>query len=61
MCVCVYEISNIIYTYLYVHYVGGIIPFSNPSGILVFSNDSVERINLTLLNNDTLEVHNTYT
>ena len=51
------EISNIIYTYLYVHCVGGIVPFFNPSGILVFSEDSVQRINLTLLNNDTLKVH----
>ena len=37
-------------------YVGGIVPFSNPSGILVFGEDSVQRINLTLLNNDTVEV-----
>ena len=37
-------------------YVGGIVPFSNPSGILAFGEDSVQTINLTLLNNDTVEV-----
>ena len=37
-------------------YVGGIVPFSNPSGILIFSKDSVQRINLTLINNGILEV-----
>ena len=44
--------------FLYVlTYVGGMVPFSNPSGILVFGEESVQRINLTVINNDTLEVH----
>ena len=39
-------------------YVGGIVPFSNPSAMLVFSEDSVQQINLTLidLDNGLLEV-----
>ena len=37
-------------------FVGGIVPFSNPSGILMFIEDSVQGINLTLINNDTVEV-----
>ena len=41
------------HTYMYV---GGMVPFSNPSGILVFSEDSVQTINLTLINNGVLEV-----
>ena len=39
-----------------IFFVGGIVPFSNPSGILLFVEDSVQRINLTLINNDTVEV-----
>ena len=38
------------------YFVGGIVPFGNPSGILIFGEDSVQRINLTLINNDTVEV-----
>ena len=39
-------------------YVGGIVPFSYPSAMLVFSEDSVQQINLTLidLDNGLLEV-----
>ena len=37
-------------------YTGGIVPFSNPTGILIFTEDSVQTINLTLINNNTLEV-----
>ena len=50
------EKPNIIHTYLYA-YVGSIVPFSNPSGVLIFGEDSVQRINLTLINNGTVEVH----
>ena len=37
-------------------HIGSVVPFSNPSGILIFVEESVERINLTLLSNNTLEV-----
>ena len=37
-------------------YTGGIVPFSNPIGILIFVEDSVQTINLTLLSNGTIEV-----
>ena len=39
-------------------YLGNVVPFSNPTGILVFGEDPVQRINLTLteFNNITLEV-----
>ena len=36
--------------------IDGAVSFSNPSGILIFGEDSVQRINLTLIDNDTLEV-----
>ena len=50
---------NIIHMYVFVYayvYVGDMVPFSIPSGILVFSEDSVQTINLTLINNGILEV-----
>ena len=37
-------------------HVGGIVLFSNPSGMLMFGEDPIQRINLTLINNDTLKV-----
>ena len=37
-------------------YVGSTVPFTKQSGFLIFGEESVQRINLTL-NNDTLEVH----
>ena len=51
---CHYSYNVFIYTYVHV---GSVFPFSNPSGILIFIEDSVQRINLTLINNDTFEVH----
>ena len=42
---------------MYVHsYVGGVVPFTNPTGMLTFTEDSIQRINLTLASNDSLEV-----
>ena len=37
-------------------YTGGIVPFSNPTGMLIFVKDSVQMINLSLINDNTLEV-----
>ena len=37
--------------------IGGSNPFLNQSGILHFSKDAVERVKLTLIVNDTLQVH----
>lgn len=41
-------------------YIADIVPFSNPTGALIFVEDSVQSINLTLINNDTLEVCTLY-
>ena len=35
---------------------GGIFPFTNPAGILVFVEQSVQKINLTVVNNDKVKV-----
>ena len=37
-------------------YVGNIFPFTKPFGFVIFGEESVQRINLTLINNDALEV-----
>ena len=36
--------------------IGGIFPFTNPAGILVFAEEPVQNINLKLVNDDKLEV-----
>ena len=42
---------------MYVHsYIGGVVPFTNPTGMLTFTEDSIQRINLTLASNNSLEV-----
>ena len=42
---------------MYVHsYVGGVVPFTNPTGMLTFTEDSIQMINLTLASNNSLEV-----
>ena len=42
---------------MYVHsYVGGVVLFTNPTGMLTFTEDSIQRINLTLASNNSLEV-----
>ena len=42
---------------MYSSYIGGVNPFSNQSGILVFGEDSVKRAKFTLTISDVLEAH----